>query len=86
MFAAHNLLPKDTNPSGYLLLQCLRSYLNIRMFADFDLHTEETISAGRKELKEKFSRLMEVYLFLSQSTHGMLMEIFLGIYPDNSGG
>lgn len=59
LFAAHDVLSKEHNPAGYLLLRCLRSYLNIRMWADLDLHTEGSICAGRWEL-EKFANLMQV--------------------------
>jgi hypothetical protein len=33
---------------------CLRHYLNVRMYADFDLHTEVTLSTAEAELTEKF--------------------------------
>lgn len=59
LFAAHDVLSEAQDPSGYLLLRCLRSYLNIRMWADLNLHTEGSIRAGRWEL-EKFTNLMQV--------------------------
>ncbi|KAF9464619.1 hypothetical protein BDZ94DRAFT_1353444 [Collybia nuda] len=60
LFAAHDILPKDRDPSGYLLLKCLRSYLNIWMYSNFDLHTEGSIQDGCNEL-QRFASLMQEY-------------------------
>ncbi|KAF9462181.1 hypothetical protein BDZ94DRAFT_1368680 [Collybia nuda] len=76
LFAAHDLLLKDTNQAGYLLLQCLRSYLNIRMYADFDLHTEETIYAGQ-ELADIVSEGGENEEFISQTKNWNFPKIHL---------
>ncbi|KAF9459908.1 hypothetical protein BDZ94DRAFT_1267182 [Collybia nuda] len=62
LFAAHDILTEDGDSSGYLLLLCLRSYLNIRMYADFNRHTEKTLLAGRKELEDKLTPIMEKYI------------------------
>jgi hypothetical protein len=46
-------------PDAYLLLQCLRAYLNLNAYTGFNVHTMETIAAGEKAL-ETFSTLMKV--------------------------
>ncbi|KAF9490004.1 hypothetical protein BDN71DRAFT_1525388 [Pleurotus eryngii] len=58
LFACHNILTKEEDEVGYLLLRCLRAYMNMRMYAGLRLHTEETISAGR-EAVEEFSALLQ---------------------------
>ncbi|KAG9219806.1 hypothetical protein CCMSSC00406_0009505 [Pleurotus cornucopiae] len=61
LFACHNILTKEEDEVGYLLLRCLRAYMNMRMYAGLRLHTEETISAGR-EAVEEFSALLQEYI------------------------
>ena len=49
------------------MLRCLRSYLVIDMYAALEVHTEDTIAAGRAEILT-FSALMKVmmlFFFLS---------------------
>lgn len=66
LFAAQAVLGSDHKESaGYLLLKCLRSYLNVRMYADLDLHTERTIAAGQKELQEVFTPAIQVPVYLN---------------------
>jgi len=38
------------HPDGYALLKCLRAYLNLTMYARFNVHMTETIAAGEKAL------------------------------------
>jgi len=64
LFAAYNLFDPLEHPDIYLLLCGLRSYLEIDMYASFEVHTEETIAAGRKALL-KFSSLMKVMYCLT---------------------
>lgn len=59
LFALHNVL---INRKGRSLLQSLRSYLELNMYASLEVHTDETIAAGRGELKN-FSALMKVRIF-----------------------
>ncbi|KAL4266406.1 hypothetical protein AB1N83_001284 [Pleurotus pulmonarius] len=61
LFACHNILTKEVDEAGYVLLRCLRAYMNMRMYAGLRLHTEETISAGR-EAVEEFSELLQEYI------------------------
>ena len=62
LFVMHNVLLEKKNPLGYLLLCCLQSYLVIDMYAALEVHTEDTIAAGRKEIL-KFSCLIQVRCF-----------------------
>ncbi|KAG1877636.1 hypothetical protein DFJ58DRAFT_712346 [Suillus subalutaceus] len=50
---------------GYLLLRCIRYYIELDIYALFEVHTEETIAAGRATL-DTFSELMEEYITKSQ--------------------
>ncbi|KAF9498309.1 hypothetical protein BDN71DRAFT_1428914 [Pleurotus eryngii] len=59
LFASYNILTKEADEVGYLLLCCLRAYMDMQMYAGMQLHTEETISAGR-EAVARFSELLEV--------------------------
>jgi hypothetical protein len=59
IYAAHTVLLKDESPLGYLLLRCLRSYIVLDMYAALEVHTTETIAAGRAEVL-RFSALMNV--------------------------
>ncbi|KAJ6469116.1 hypothetical protein DFH09DRAFT_1111256 [Mycena vulgaris] len=47
LFVAHNVLVDEP---GLLLLQSLRSYLELRTSIGFQVHTSETIAAGRREV------------------------------------
>ncbi|KAJ7257370.1 hypothetical protein C8J57DRAFT_1648450 [Mycena rebaudengoi] len=55
VYAAHNVL---TDKLGLLLLQAVRSYVELDMYASLKLHTTGTIAAGRREL-QKFGDLMK---------------------------
>jgi hypothetical protein len=59
IYAVHTELLESENPLGYLLLRCLRSYVILDMYAALEVHTAETIGAGRAEVL-KFSALMKV--------------------------
>jgi hypothetical protein len=59
IFAAQNVLKRASSGLGYLLLRCIRHYVDFDMYAALDVHTEDTISAGRQALSE-FSTLMDV--------------------------
>lgn len=69
IYVAHTMLTEDDNPLGYLLLRCLRSYLVVDMFAALVVLTEDTIAAGRAELRV-FSGLIQVcgLLTISQNS------------------
>jgi hypothetical protein len=57
------VLSEAESPLGYLLLRCLRSYLVIDMYAGLEVHTTETIAAGRAEVLN-FSSLMKVNVLI----------------------
>jgi hypothetical protein len=50
IFAAHNILTAETDKIGVLFLACIRSYLELDMYAGLELHTADTIAAGRRQL------------------------------------
>jgi hypothetical protein len=62
VFAAHNIFPQKVDEEGWLLLLCLRSFSILDLLLSFEVHTEETILAGRKEI-EKFGSLIKVFNF-----------------------
>ncbi|KAK0457561.1 uncharacterized protein EV420DRAFT_1621072 [Desarmillaria tabescens] len=47
LFAAQAVLTKAADPAGYLLLKCIRSHLELDVYAAMDVHTEDTIKAGQ---------------------------------------
>jgi len=53
------VIKKQQHPDGYALLKALRAYLNLTIYARFNVHTMETIVAGEKAL-EAFSVSMKV--------------------------
>ena len=53
------MIDSKEHPDGYVLLQCLRAYLNLNMYTGFNVHTMETIAAGENALKV-FADLMKV--------------------------
>ncbi|KAG2126460.1 hypothetical protein BD769DRAFT_1652763 [Suillus cothurnatus] len=60
VFTAHNVFQRDVDPHVYLLLRCIRSYVELNMYASLEVHTEDTIRDGRNTLS-KFAELMDVY-------------------------
>ncbi|KAF7799477.1 hypothetical protein EIP86_010712, partial [Pleurotus ostreatoroseus] len=59
-FAAHDALTEDVSPLGYLLLRCIRAYVEHDMYLSFEVHTEDTIALGRAALI-RMELLMEYY-------------------------
>ncbi|KAG1856136.1 hypothetical protein F4604DRAFT_1883164 [Suillus subluteus] len=58
VFAAHDILPNtDKCKIAYLLLRCIRAYLEVDLYAALEVHTTETIAAGCEAL-QSFSELM----------------------------
>ncbi|KAG0700922.1 hypothetical protein DFH29DRAFT_982909 [Suillus ampliporus] len=58
IFAAQRILRRSQSKLGYLLLQCIRRYIDLNIYAGFEVHTEDSIVAGRQALRE-FSVLIE---------------------------
>ncbi|KIJ58589.1 hypothetical protein HYDPIDRAFT_178048 [Hydnomerulius pinastri MD-312] len=61
VFAAHSVLDPRTHKLAYLLLRCIRLYVEFEMYAGLEVHTTETIEAGRHSLAQ-FSMFMEKYI------------------------
>ena len=59
LFAAQHLADDEEDPALYLLFQCIRSYVELDMYAALEVHTTETLAAGRAEL-ETFSASIRV--------------------------
>lgn len=47
----HNILMEDDSPLGYLLLRCVRLYLEVDIYAALEVHTTDTISEGRSAVQ-----------------------------------
>ncbi|KAG1898398.1 uncharacterized protein F5891DRAFT_955435, partial [Suillus fuscotomentosus] len=50
LYAAQNILTHNEDTVGYVLLQCIASYLQLTMYIALDVHTEATLAAGEVEL------------------------------------
>ncbi|KAH9170356.1 hypothetical protein EDB89DRAFT_1853558, partial [Lactarius sanguifluus] len=61
VFAAHNVIQED-DKEGWQLLLCLRSFSIVDLLLSFEVHTDETILAGRRELV-MFGLLMKDWNF-----------------------
>ncbi|KAG1879197.1 hypothetical protein F4604DRAFT_1679613 [Suillus subluteus] len=51
IYATHNILTEEDSPLGYLLLHCVRLYLEVDMYTAFEVHTANTISEGRSTIQ-----------------------------------
>jgi hypothetical protein len=61
IFTSHNILMQSASPLGYRFLLCLHAYLELTMWECLEVHTAETIAAGREAVM-RFGRLIEVCL------------------------
>ncbi|KAG1860911.1 hypothetical protein F4604DRAFT_1893733 [Suillus subluteus] len=61
VYAAHEILTEDDCPLGYLLLRCIRLFLELDAYAALEVHTTETISAGRHAV-QAFSTYLQQYI------------------------
>lgn len=59
--AAHMILKEDDSPLGYLLLRCVQLFLEVDAYAVLEVHTTETISAGRHAV-QAFLKYLQVCL------------------------
>ncbi|KAG1826427.1 hypothetical protein EV424DRAFT_1600316 [Suillus variegatus] len=69
VFAAQNILTRTESKLGYLLLRCIRHFVMFDMYAALEVHTEDTITAGRETLRE-FSTLLDEYITKSEPETG----------------
>ena len=58
-FVLHNILTQQDSPSGFLLLCCLRSYLELNAYAQLHVHTDMALVECEAELRQ-FSLLIKV--------------------------
>ncbi|KAK0498194.1 hypothetical protein EDD18DRAFT_1350823 [Armillaria luteobubalina] len=66
IFVTHNILTETKDVHGYHLLKCVRSYMELCMYASFNLHTKHSIQAIQDELV-KFLELIREYEQLTKS-------------------
>ncbi|KAK0184532.1 hypothetical protein F5146DRAFT_1006521 [Armillaria mellea] len=55
LFVVHNIITKQQDSHGYLLLKCIRSYLELDMYSNLHVHTTETLQAieAQRDIMEK---------------------------------
>lgn len=59
IYVSHNVLTEEESPLGYFTLRCIRSYLELDMWTSLEVHTTETIAAGRQAVL-RFSDIIKV--------------------------
>ncbi|TFY76117.1 hypothetical protein EWM64_g7894 [Hericium alpestre] len=64
VFGAYGSIKQDRHSPAWALLRCLRSFSILDTYMAFEVHTEETIAAGRQEL-QKFGELVMQYRALT---------------------
>ncbi|KAG2111377.1 hypothetical protein BD769DRAFT_1392097 [Suillus cothurnatus] len=88
IFTAQNVLSRTNSELSYLLLCCIRCYVDLKIYAALEVHTEDTIAAGRDALSQ-FSMLMDLYIEKLQPETGkswnflrkhLLMHLFDNIF------
>ncbi|KAG2090404.1 uncharacterized protein F5147DRAFT_748245 [Suillus discolor] len=71
IYAAHTIVTEDECPIGYLLLRCIRLFLEVDLYAALEVHTADTIRAGRHAV-QAFS----TYLQPNEKMHGSLKDSY----------
>ncbi|KAG1896735.1 uncharacterized protein F5891DRAFT_1245689 [Suillus fuscotomentosus] len=61
IFAAQDILTSSHCKLGQLLLRCIHYYVEFDIYVSLEVHTEDTIAAGRLAL-QKFSEMMDEYI------------------------
>ncbi|KAG1895997.1 uncharacterized protein F5891DRAFT_1280887 [Suillus fuscotomentosus] len=61
VFAAQDILTSSHCKLGQLLLHCIHYYVEFDIYVSLEVHTEDTIAAGRLAL-QKFSEMMDEYI------------------------
>lgn len=54
---AYNVIPEKENKAGYTLLKVMRKYINMIMYADLNVHTSDTMAAGRNSIEDFINTL-----------------------------
>ncbi|KAG1888363.1 hypothetical protein F4604DRAFT_1877444 [Suillus subluteus] len=65
IFAAQDILTSSHCKLGHLLLHCVRYYIELDIYTSLEVHTEDTIAAGKLAL-QNFSEIMGEYITQSQ--------------------
>ncbi|KAG2078672.1 hypothetical protein BDR04DRAFT_1124392 [Suillus decipiens] len=65
IFAAQDILTSSHCKLGHLLLRCVHYYVELDIYTSLEVHTEDTIAAGKLAL-QKFSEIMGEYITQSQ--------------------
>ncbi|KAI6033747.1 hypothetical protein BKA83DRAFT_4460403 [Pisolithus microcarpus] len=68
VFACHDILLQNTEKEGYLLLRCLRVYIEFDLYTALELHTMHMIAAGWESLST-FNMLMQNWNFPKNHMH-----------------
>lgn len=58
------MLTEDESPIGYLVLRCVRAYLDAVMWETLEVHTQKTIESGRKAV-ERLGAILMVWSFIA---------------------
>ncbi|KAI0309431.1 hypothetical protein OF83DRAFT_1166855 [Amylostereum chailletii] len=69
IYAVANIFSRDTHPTEWLLLRCIRSYVNLDMYISLPVHMDHTLAAGEQELR-KFGRLLKLYIEATSGSTG----------------
>ncbi|KAG2092632.1 uncharacterized protein F5147DRAFT_747990 [Suillus discolor] len=67
IYAAHTIVTEDGCPIGYLLLRCIRLFLEVDLYAALEVHTADTIHAGRHAV-QAFSTYLQQYITKTADT------------------
>ncbi|KAG1903490.1 uncharacterized protein F5891DRAFT_946968 [Suillus fuscotomentosus] len=65
IYAMHNILTEEASLLGYLLVRCVRLYLEVDMYAAFEVHTTNTISEGRSAV-QALTAFMKQYIMATE--------------------
>ncbi|KAG2118345.1 hypothetical protein BD769DRAFT_1629698 [Suillus cothurnatus] len=55
IFAVQRILCHSQSKLGYLLLRCICHYINLNIYTGFEIHTEDSIVAGRQALSKDWN-------------------------------
>ncbi|KAG2155158.1 uncharacterized protein EDB93DRAFT_1248116 [Suillus bovinus] len=69
IYATHNILTEEDSPLGHLLLHCVRLYLEVNMYAAFEVHTTDAISEGRGAV-QALTAFMKQYITATDQEDG----------------
>ncbi|KIJ58540.1 hypothetical protein HYDPIDRAFT_184182 [Hydnomerulius pinastri MD-312] len=73
LFAAHPIFNQREHPVGYQLLKCIRAFVDLDSYTALEVHTEETLAAGRAALKA-FAELMTNWNFPKMHTNSHVFD------------